>query len=804
MELTRRGFLAGSLAACGLAAAGAGMFTPDSWLSPAVAYAGIGPSGAERAASGEEHTACTYHQKHCGGMCPLKCTVRDGRLVKVEPNTCVDDRYETICLKGISEVQHIYGAGRVQTPLKRVGERGSNEFVQVSWDEALDSIVSRIKEIQRDHGKQAVMVTSSSEANMPFLASLLGAQTGGNAGIDVGMGNGLDPAIGYGGGFAMATGEARDWVNSRMVLMVGCNFCESSLPQVRLFFEAKEAGARIVSVDPHFSTTAGKADEWVPIEPGTDAALFLAMTSVILDEGLADRAFMAAHTSLPFLIDASTGRLVRQHAEDPQAEKPQTGAENPFFVIDSATGQPVPYNQPGVSAALSGEVVVDGVRARTAYDALVEGQKEFTAAWAEGITGIPAAKIESLARAYAKGPSSLALGWGGNDKMGNADIAGHAAAVLASVTGNICKPGANVGVFVGGCWNGHSTTLGSWELPDALVPSEDEMAAYDMRTKPNSVKAYICCGDLVAQHFANMSKTEDWVRTLDLIVSIDPYFTEGAKWADYVLPATTRFELDAEVGAVKVGYNQIVLQNKVIDPLFEARTDFWIQKEFAKRLGCEDALPKDSTELASAILSGAEDPQIASLTIDQINEHHGTWPLPGIEKPRQEYADFAFDTVSGRLDLYYQNLVPFGQELPQWEPTLEANAQNPLRSEFPLQLANVRTRFHIHNQFNDAKWIQQYFEPTLDANPADLSARGLATGDVVEVFNDRGSFEVRVHANPSIRPGSIRLVEGATADYLARGNMQSVTNDATVERGDELLCGPVIPFSDTLVEIRKA
>ena len=96
MELTRRGFLAGSLAACGLAAAGADMFTPDSWLSPAVAYAGIGPSGAERAASGEEHTACTYHQEHCGGMCPLKCTVRDGRLVKVEPNTCVEDRYETI------------------------------------------------------------------------------------------------------------------------------------------------------------------------------------------------------------------------------------------------------------------------------------------------------------------------------------------------------------------------------------------------------------------------------------------------------------------------------------------------------------------------------------------------------------------------------------------------------------------------------------------------------------------------------------------------------------------------------------
>ena len=82
-------------------------------------------------------------------MCPLRCTVRDGRLVKVEPNHCVDDRYETICLKGISEVQHIYGAGRVQTPLKRTGERGANEFVQVSWDEALDDIVARSRRSRR-------------------------------------------------------------------------------------------------------------------------------------------------------------------------------------------------------------------------------------------------------------------------------------------------------------------------------------------------------------------------------------------------------------------------------------------------------------------------------------------------------------------------------------------------------------------------------------------------------------------------------------------------------------------------------
>lgn len=801
MDLTRRGFLRGSLAACGLGAA-AGMLSAEGWLAPAEAHAAIGPAGAARAGGGEERTACTYHQEHCGGMCPLKCTVRDGRLVQVEPNDCADERYETICLKGISEVQHIYGAGRVQAPLKRVGERGSYEFIQVGWNEALDDIAARIGEVQDAHGRDAVLVMASSEANFPFLAAMLGAQTGGNTGIDVGTGNGLDPAIGFGGGYAMATGEARDWVNANLVLTVGSNFCESSLPQVRLFFEAKEAGAKMVVVDPHFSTTAAKADEWVPIEPGTDAALFLAMAKTILDEGLADEEFMAQHTSLPFLVDEATGALLRERAADPRAEEPETGEANPFLVLD-ADGAVAPYNRDGARCALSGAVEATGGRARTVYDRLVEGLAGCTPAWAADLTGVPEGRIVELARLYAEGPSTIALGWGGNDKLGNADIAGHAAAVLAGVTGNICKPGANVGVFVGGCWNGHAATLGAWELPAGMAPAEDEMAAYDMREKPNSVRACICCGDFMAQHFANLAKTEDWARSLDLIVSIDPYFTEGAKWADYVLPSTTRFELDAEVGNVKVGYNHLVLQNKVIDPLFEARTDFWIQKELARRLGAADALPADSVELVEAILSGAEDPAIAALTIDEINKANGVWPLPGIEEPRQEYADFAFATASGRLDLYYESLVPYGQALPAWEPPLEAWRDNPRRADYPLQLANVRTRFHIHNQFNDALWIRQYFEPTLEASPADLASRGLATGDTAEVFNDRGSFEVRVHGNPAVRSGSVRLCEGATADFLARGNMQSVTNDAQVERGAELLCGAVIPFSDTLVDIRK-
>ena len=129
------------------------------------------------------------------------------------------------------------------------------------------------------------------------------------------------------------------------------------------------------------------------------------------------------------------------------------------------------------------------------------------------------------------------------------------------------------------------------------------------------MRACIFCGDVLQQHIGNMNKTTEFARGLDFIVTIDPYFTEGAKWADVILPATTRFENDAEVGSVKIGYSNIVLQNKIIEPLFEARTDFWIGKEIAKRFGKDQYLPATSEEWVAKVLSSSEDPYLSLIHI---------------------------------------------------------------------------------------------------------------------------------------------------------------------------------------------
>ena len=620
-----------------------------------------------------------------------------------------------------------------------------------------------------------------------------------SSGIDVGIGNGLDPAIGFGGGYAMATCEARDWVNSKLVLNVGSNFLESSLPNVRLFFEAKEAGTRMVTVDPHFSTTAGKSDQWVPITPGTDAAFFLGMASVILDEQLYDEDFVLNHTSLPFLVDVATGKLVRDHAEDPDAEEPETGEQNPFFVWDTATNAKAAYDVAAVKPALEGTFDVDGASCTTVFSLLKQKQVEYTPEWAESVSGVPAATIRQLAREYAEGPACLALGWGGNDKMGNADIAGHAAGLLAAITGNIGRAGGGVG-YPGFGYG--SAGLGAWPLAEDMKPSTLAVPAFELPYVDGPVKCFIGVGDQIQQRFADLNKLDEWVQGLDFIVYADVYHSTGAQYVDLVLPICSRFESDEALGGVRSNKGQVMLRQQVLEPLFESKTDFAFERELAHALGIDASLPKTNEERIVRMLDTAKDAKVAGITLEELQANQGV--LPYRAPSAVPFSEGKVPTASGRFDVYFPDLVKFDQALPAYEAPEETGADSKLRDRFPLQLCQMRTRFHIHNQFCDAEWIRQYSTAALHLNPADMEQRGLTNGDTVEAFNDRGSFACPVVGDESVRPGSARIFEGEWSKFMSAGNIQNVTNPGISDRGRALLNGPVIPYNDTLVEVKKA
>ncbi|WP_080799207.1 molybdopterin-dependent oxidoreductase [Arabiibacter massiliensis] len=816
--LTRRGFLKATGAAAGaLGLAGAaGMTAADTWLAPTEAHA-----------EPEETVGYTFHQNHCTGHCSLKCTVRDGRLALIEPNDAesYDKRYRIACVRGISEIEHVYSEARIQTPLKRVGERGSGEFVAISWDEALEEIKKNLGDVWSKYGKEAVVVAGTSDVKVryPHLKQIFNAQQDGRTGIDIGVGNGLGPMIGDSSSFVICTSESRDWCRAKTIILASTNFLESSVPSAKNFFEAQEAGATIISVDTHFTTTAGKADQWVPIEPGTDGALFQGMISCILDNEWYDEASMKTGTSFPFLVNTKTGKLLRAQG-DSAGEEGQTawvaygdtvsGANTDekkspgFMVWDTVSGSAVLFESETAVPALTGQYEIDGSTYTTVFELLKKSQKDngFTVEWASQKTSIPVETIEDLARRYAlETPATISLGWGGSDKYMNSDICGHAAGVLAALTGNYGKPGASVGVHVGGNYSGWSAKLAAWKLPKEYKVAKQEMASYRMRYEDNGVHAYVALGDMFQQHYANMNVTKEWLNTLDFILYIDIYHTTSADWADIVLPACSKFETSEEVESLKVAYGHVLAQGKVLDPLFESKPDLEIERLLAKTMGIpESVLPKSSYEFCEYQLAQSTDPKLKGMTLRSLLDNQGVLPLPGIDEIRETYASQVAKTDSGRFDVYLEKRLEAGQALPVYEDPQEVHSGNALRQKYPLQFYQARTKFQIHSMFCDAAWIKQFYEPHIEMNPVDMEARGLSAGDVVEVFNDRGSMQVKVAANEIVRPGCTRIFEGLWTRHMIKGNLQELTNDDLSPREDILQAGTCIAFQDTLVEVRKA
>ena len=807
--LTRRSFVKGAAALGAIGAAAGGMASASGWLAPTSA-----------AAEPEEFSTYMIHQSHCGGNCSLECTVRDGRLCHIKPNEAREDkRFQVCCLKGLSEVQHVYSTERIQTPLRRVGERGEGKFEAISWDEAYATFKKELEKVWDKYGKESVFVYMSSEANKTnlWLTEILGAtKESAWAGIDVGHGNGFDPAIGsskdtsdyhpgnsgVGAGYGDITSDVRDLVNSKYILIVGHNFMETNLMQCARLSDAKEAGARIVCVDPHYCTTAQKAHEWVPIEPGTDAALYLGMIHVILRDALYDGDFMRERTSMPFLVDAETGKLLRAGEEWGTDKDGKPVDPGDFLVWDEAAGAAARHDA-AVSPALEGAFEVDGKRCATVFTRFQEEQRAYDLDWAAGKCGIPADKIEEIAIDYAtSGASALIMGYGGNDKMSNADVAGHSIAMLVALTGNIAKPGAMAGIPAeqSGTLN---ASLGSWKLPETMTAGKLAVPTWELYKGDQDLHAYIAVGDTMLMKFADMGKTLDWIKGLDFVCVFDIYHMTSCDYADLVFPLTTKFECEEEIAWARPRNGHVLLSKKVIDPLFEARSDFRVQHEIAAMFGVEDGLPATREEWVRAMVDGSTDPIVEGITVDTLLAHNGVQAVKGQDQILRNYVD-RFGTPSEKMEVYYEKLAEFGQALPQYEDCVEIYADNPMKEKYPLQFVQVRCKFRIHNQFFDSEWINQYDQFFIEMNPVDMESRGLASGDEVKMFNDRGEMTAPVRASEAVRPGCARALEGVWDKFVKSGGFQYLTNDAMLDRSSSLKMNGVLPFNDTLVEVEKA
>ena len=341
---------------------------------------------------------CPAH--NCGGRCLLIAHVQDGRILRLE----TDDRPDTLaapqlraCVRGRSYLRRQYHPDRLLHPLKRVGLRGEGKFERISWDEALDTLASQITRIKHEYGSSALFVPygtgSYNQLNGSHVARRLMNLYGGCLGIynsySWAATNLATPTV-YG---TLVTGNQRqDWLNAKYILMWGWNPAEMRDGTNSDYFIklAREAGARVVCIDPRQSLSAAAlADEWIPVRPGTDTAMMSAMAYVMLMEHLCDLDFVRTHC---VGFDSS--------------QMPVAGAESySDYILGTRDGIPK------------------------------------TPLWAEAITTVPAETIVRIAREYASlKPSVLYQGYGMQRRAYGEQVV-RAGCVLAAITGNVGVPG---------------------------------------------------------------------------------------------------------------------------------------------------------------------------------------------------------------------------------------------------------------------------------------------------------------------------------------------------------------------------
>ena len=351
-------------------------------------------------------------------------------LTKVEPADFPEPRYRYMCAKGLCTPKLVYHPDRLKYPMKRVGERGEGKWQRISWDEALDTIAGKLKDIPAKYGRESVAVLTAG-GPFPsqwrhFLRPEVGQRPSGvPSSVPLGVTN-----AGQGCADRPVFGDRRadhylmDHENPRMFVYWGCNIVETAAWRYHRFREAREKGAKMVVISPIFTPTAAKADEWIPIRPGTDAALALGMINIIMSEGLCDEAFLLEYTVGPFLVRGDNGLFLRD----------STGK---YMVWDTKTNKPQTYDTPKVAPALRGSYKVEGIECKTAFQLLAELVEQYPVERASEITEVPPDAIRRLALDYATLKPVISDRGFGLQRGFHGDLAHRAISTLAAVTGNI-------------------------------------------------------------------------------------------------------------------------------------------------------------------------------------------------------------------------------------------------------------------------------------------------------------------------------------------------------------------------------
>lgn len=790
MKLSRRKFIGGALALGGTLAVG----TPTLYGLTRSKNVKAAPSMEEK----KVRTACNPECNHCG----YYVHVRNGRAVRITPDP---DFILRPCLRGISRLQWTYHPDRLKYPMKRVGERGSGEWERISWDEALDLVAENLDKIRKEHGPEAVLfhggaVMSSLRFGYNFGPSRRFANAFGKGVVTEVVGS-LCCSAQDAGEVATVGYRCNAWstINrSNFIINWGHNPAQNYHAHYHLIADALDAGARMVTIDPRYSDSAAKSDAWIAPLPSTDLALSMGMINIIISESLYDRDYVLHKTNLPFLVNESTGKLLRAE------EIGITPDESGFVVWDPEKNAPAAPSTVG-EGVLDGEFVINNLRVRTVFTRLKERAAKYPPSKVEEITGVPAQQVIELARDYATiKPACINSVMSGTQRTSFGEYFVASLVCLSALTGNLALPGGGVndlgGPLVHGTLNYGPFFEPYPHKPAGQVPMVQFGKAIDEGI-PYPIKGVYWQGSGIGQFPNSGLLLEAMKNKLDFLVVVDQFFTDAASIADVILPAASLFEYIDLMASHVNEYYQLI--DQVIEPLWEARSDMEIYSELAKRLGFGEHFDKTDEEWVDFLLEGT------GLSADILRERGAVW-LWGDERLNQfgvakEPGDFVFfrdtpiKTPSGRVEFHSSLWEEMGFEpMIDYMPPTEGRENTPdLFKKYPLHLVNHKIRTKVHSSYTLMPWLSEiYPEGWVELNPQDAEERGIKEGDLAEVFNDRGKLVLKTHINPGIRPGVVSLQNGW---WIKQGaNSSTLTNDRHTPIG----YGHTL--NSTLVEVRRA
>ena len=716
----------------------------------------------------------------CGGRCPLKLYVKDNRIIRIEGDDAPEPEQLRTCLRCRAYRQYVHHPERLMYPQKRIGARGEGKFKRISWDEALDTLAGELIRVKETYGNQGIFLATggaylASLHNGGFAAARLLSQFGGfvtHYGNISSEGAVWASLTQYG---SVMVGHSReDMLNSRLIILWGWDPARmiSGTNTMYHLIKARENGAKVIAIDPRYHDTAATvADEWIPILPGTDTAVMVAVANVMIKENLYDQIFMDKYT---------------------------VGFER---FKEYVLGQE------------------DGV--------------DKTPSWAAEISGVDAATIERLAREYAITKPAALMDCQGPARSAMGEQYNRCAATLCAMTGNVGRPGGSAGGGLMGIPVGHMFRMSA--IPPGKNPFELDgppvKGTLDIRLRVikrihiNTIFDAILCGkeggypadikmmwsmcNNYLNQTGNSNKAAKALQKLEFLCVNELFMTPQARYSDLLLPVTSAAERSDLTRPWPSG-PYFTFINRALNPLGECKSDFEIVNQLAERLGMKDFNPHTEDEWLKMLVELNPEYQkhikdYETFRREGIHRIKLPEPIVAFKEQIEDIENHPFPTPSGKIEIYSQRVAdlnnPMCPPIPKYLATPEDH-NDPLFEKYPLQLITPHPKNRVHSEMYMVEWLREVEPHRAWINPTDAERRGIKDGDAIYVFNDRGKVAITAWLTERIIPGVICIFEGSwyapDQEGIDRGACaNTLTNDAYSGGGAAVL-------NSCLVQVERA